>query len=329
MITIIACAVTLAPVSKAAAAKKGCGGTSILDELKDTDPDAYSAIMAEGERAKNGQARFWKISREAVPASYLFGTIHMTDDRVTKLSEGVRAAIQNSKVVTLEVADIGQSAMMAALGQSPTLMMFGDGRRLDQLLSPEAFKQVEEQLEAARLPAAFANRFKPWVVSMVLAVSNCERSRMQHGKKVLDMHIAQIASAKAIPVVGLETIEDQLKASASVPMAEQVAMLRSSLKFADRIDDMRETLLQLYLTGRLGAALPLQKHFARSGSQDVSFEGFKAKMIDGRNRRMRERLLPLLSDGGVFVAVGGLHLPGENGLVALLRNAGYEVEAVE
>jgi uncharacterized protein YbaP (TraB family) len=52
-------------------------------------------------------------------------------------------------------------------------------------------------------------------------------------------------------------------------------------------------------------------------------------MVDRRNRKMRTRALPLLSKGKIFIAVGALHLIGEDGLVALLQNAGYTLEPVE
>ena len=42
---------------------------------------------------------------------------------------------------------------------------------------------------------------------------------------------------------------------------------------------------------------------------------------------MLESLLPLLSESQVFVAVGALHLPGEHGLVSLLRKKGYQLQA--
>ena len=38
---------------------------------------------------------------------------------------------------------------------------------------------------------------------------------------------------------------------------------------------------------------------------------------------------PLLDKGGVFIAVGALHLPGDKGLVALLRDGGYTVSPIE
>jgi hypothetical protein len=48
-------------------------------------------------------------------------------------------------------------------------------------------------------------------------------------------------------------------------------------------------------------------------------------LINQRNNRMLERMLPKLKQGRVFIAVGALHLPGEHGLLNLLRGAGYAV----
>lgn len=311
-------------------AKKSCGGSSILDEIQAGDPDLFAGIIKQVQGTQNDGALLWRISRDGIPDSFLFGTLHMTDPRVTKLSKQVRAAIEDSKVVALEVADTAPAVVAAALANAPALMMFDDGRRLDHLVSPEHFSKVKELLDVARLPSGFARSFKPWVVSMVMAVSECERKRMEGGKPVLDTRIAEVAQAKGIPVVGLETVESQLEAAASVPMEEQVAMLRLSLQLADRSDDLRETILQLYLAKQLGALLPLQRILAeRHGIKDTEFAGFKSRMVDRRNRKMRTRSLPLLSKGKVFVAVGALHLIGEDGLVTLLRNAGYTLEPVE
>jgi uncharacterized protein len=53
------------------------------------------------------------------------------------------------------------------------------------------------------------------------------------------------------------------------------------------------------------------------------------EVVNKRNQLMAERALPLLADGNAFIAVGSAHLPGEQGLVELLRKAGYEVTAVD
>ncbi|MCK9912206.1 TraB/GumN family protein, partial [Microbacteriaceae bacterium K1510] len=124
-------------------------------------------------------------------------------------------------------------------------------------------------------------------------------------------------------VIGLETISAQLEALAAVPEQQQLDMLRSSLRFADRTNDMMETLVQLYLKRKISAALPFQIALAKeAGIGDEAFAGFQQKLLFERNDKMRAVAEPLLDQGGVFIAVGALHLPGDRGLVEQFRHAG-------
>jgi uncharacterized protein YbaP (TraB family) len=52
-------------------------------------------------------------------------------------------------------------------------------------------------------------------------------------------------------------------------------------------------------------------------------------MLTVRNTRMRDAAIPLMAEGGAFIAVGALHLVGREGLVALFREAGFSVYAIE
>ena len=204
--------------------------------------------------------------------------------------------------------------------------MFTDGRRLDNLLSTTEYDAVKSIIGRSGMPVDLAAVFKPWIVSMILSVSECERDKVQKGARVLDMEIAEIGKARGLEVVGLETIPAQIEALAAVPEQQQLDMLRASLKFADRTDDMMETLVQLYLNRKITAAMPFQIALAReAGVTDQAFVGFQEKLLVERNVKMLDVAAPLLDQGGVFVAVGALHLPGDKGLVALLRDGGYTV----
>lgn len=307
-----------------------CQGSDMLAETKVTNPDVYEQIMAEAAATENAGALLWKIERDGRPTSYLFGTVHLTDDRVTKLSPAVLSALKEAKAVALEVADLSENATATVIAQSAPLAMYSDGRRLDQMLSPSEYESVKNVVSRSGLPADLAALFKPWIVSMILSVSDCERTKVQAGKRVLDMKIAETGKSLGIPVVGLETIPDQLAALAAVPEKQQLDMLRVSLKFAHRTNDLMETLVRLYLDRRIAAALPLQLAMARQvGIGDGAFIGFQQKLLTERNSKMLSVAEPLLTQGGAFIAVGALHLPGKQGLVALLRQAGYAVTAVE
>jgi uncharacterized protein YbaP (TraB family) len=325
-----------AEAEKAEAAKaekapeQTCKGVDMLAETKAKDPDLYRRIMAEADATENSNAILWKIERDGRPASYLFGTVHLTDERVTKLSPAVESALDESKTVALEVSDLSDKATTSVIAKSTPLVMFTDGQRLDKLLSSTEYETVKSIITRSGMPADLAALFKPWIVTMIMSVSDCERDKVQKGARVLDMEIAEIGAKRGLKVVGLETIPEQLKALASVPQSEQLKMLRASLKFANRTDDMMETLVQLYKHRKISAAMPFQIAMAREvGIGDDAFAGFQQKLLVERNARMEKAAEPLLEEGGVFIAIGALHLPGKKGLVALLRQAGYTVTAIE
>ncbi len=307
-----------------------CRGTNMLAETQAKDPETYARIMAQAAATENSGALLWKIERGGHPTSYLFGTVHLTDERVTKLSPAVEQAIGQAKTVALEVSDVSDKATATVIAQSAPLVMFTDGRRLDGLLSGTEYDTVKKIISRSGMPSDLAALFKPWIVTMILSVSDCERASMQQGARVLDMKLAEIGKTRGMQVVGLETIPEQLQALASVPEPQQLDMLRSSLKFADRTNDLMETLVQLYLDRKISAAMPFQIALAKQvGIGDDAFAGFQEKLLTERNIKMRATAEPLLEQGGVFIAIGALHLPGKQGLVALLREAGYTVTPIE
>ncbi len=307
-----------------------CAGTNMLDELKAKVPDTYAQIRAIAAATTNAHAILWKIERDGIAPSYLLGTIHMTDPRVTAFSPRLENALDQSRTVALEVADISADATNAAILKAARLVLFTDGRSLDDLLSDEEYEKVKSTLAGAGLPGELAAMFRPWVVSMILSVSACERQKVKDGLPVLDLKIASAARQRGLKVVGLETIESQLSAMAAIPDDQQIAMLRASLKFADRANDTMETLLQLYLARDMGSAWPFHLALAsQAGIAQQSFSDFQKRIVSDRNEHMRDAALPLLQKGRALIAVGALHLVGDRGLVGLLREAGYTLTPIE
>ena len=115
-----------------------------------------------------------------------------------------------------------------------------------------------------------------------------------------------------------------------MPFDTQVANLKLTLAMSERTEDLNETLITLYREHRIGEVWPLTQ--ALSSDKALArtvIDEFQLRLIDERNIRMRDRALPLLEKGNAFIAVGALHLPGDNGLVALFREAGYTVTPIE
>ncbi len=307
-----------------------CSGRDMLQELKVNEPDVFAAIDSAAKATPNTQSLLWRIERDGLAPSWLFGTIHLSDERVTALPAKVKSALGEAKTVMLEVADLSPTATQSVMAEAADLFLFNDGRRLDTMLSKEEFETVKSTLAGAGMPGELGVMFKPWIIYMILSVSECERRKVQGGATVVDMAVAETAKKRGLPVLGLETVKEQLVSLATIPDPQQVEMLRATLKWAKRIDDLMETVLQFYIRREMGAAWPFQLALARKAGIDPEPLAVFYKAINTeRNKRMRERALPQLEKGGTFIAVGALHLGGEEGLVALFRESGYTVTPVE
>ena len=319
--------------SLAEAAPATCKGADLMAELAATNPKAHAGILAAAAKAENSSALLWKIERADAPAkppSYLFGTVHLTDARVTTLTPAVTEALGSARALALEIEDPRPEAAAASIKSELPLMLFSDGRGLDQLLSPEEFARTAKALGAQGFPEAMAAMVKPWTAALFLAVSPCEAQRGKSGLKALDVHLFERAKQRGIKIVGLETGVEQLRSISAIPEAEQIRWLKASVKLYDRSEDMMETMLRLYQARQIGGAFALSIALADMPEFDAQTNAvIERELSTRRNHRMAERTAPLLAEGGAFIAVGALHLIGREGLVELLRGRGYTVTAVE
>jgi uncharacterized protein YbaP (TraB family) len=151
---------------------------------------------------------------------------------------------------------------------------------------------------------------------------------MTAGVKFLDATLVARARAAGRPVADLEDFAGQLGAIAAIPEPTQVAMLRTSLKLEPLQSDLHETMVRLYLDGRIGTLLGLSKALLAELAPGIDFGDFWRQLLDARNAQMTAAALPMVAEGGAFIAVGAGHLVGDTGLVAGLRRAGYRVEPV-
>ena len=308
-----------------------CVGRDLMAELKAADPAAYDRIMAQGAATPNGQGRLWKLERQGEKSSYLFGTIHMTDPRATALPAAAQRAFDDSGIVVIETTDVlDQQKMMQALFKDPALTMLPDGKTLTSLLSPEDATLVDRALDARGIPPASVVRMQPWLLSAMVSEPACELARQGAGVPVLDASLAKAAKAEDKAVEGLETATEQFRALASLPLDQNLRGLVETLKLGDRVNDVAETMLGLYLQGEIGAIWPMLRTVAPEAAGDAQdYADFQRTLIDNRNAVMADRAVPILADGPAFIAVGALHLPGPDGLIEQFRQRGYIVTRID
>lgn len=315
-------------LSTAHAQEVACHGINLVEELKAENPDAYARVVAEGDKVPNGKGIFWKIEKPGLPSSYLLGTMHVSDPRVLRMPAGASEALDAVRTVVIESDEVlDDKKAMAGMLAKPELTMFTDGTSIDKLLDPDDLAVLEEGLKKRGVPLSAVSRMKPWMLMSLVSLPACEMARKGQ-TAFLDKGIAQDAAAKGKTVKGLETLAEQLSAMASIPMDVHLKSLVETIRIGAKMDDVFETMTELYLSGNIGLTVPFLKQVAPDGTDDAGYAEFEQLIVTKRNHLMAERAAPILAEGAAFIAVGALHLPGEEGLVELLRRQGFTVTAV-
>ncbi|RUW36270.1 MULTISPECIES: TraB/GumN family protein [unclassified Mesorhizobium] len=322
--------IVLLLAGRAHAEAPACGGSDLLASLAKSDPAAFKKVEAEAAAVPNGKGLLWKLEKSGEKPSYLFGTMHMTDARVTTLPAAAQKAYDGADTVIIETTEVlDKSKMMAAIAAEPGLMMFTDNTTLSSLLSPEDAAVLNKGLDARGIPPATVAKMKPWILSAMVALPACEVARQTAGAPVLDVKLATDAKANGKAVEGLETVAGQLRAMASLPLAFHMKGLVDTLRLGDKANDLNETMIVLYQRGEIGMFWPLFRTVLPEAENDqAGYAAFEQTMITSRNKVMVEHAEPILAKGNVFMAVGAMHLPGPEGLVEDFRKAGYSVTAV-
>ena len=305
-----------------------CSPTSVLYEIDSRNRAKLEKILDAASRVQNNEAVLWRIEKDGVAPSYLFGTVHVVNESLQDLSPAVRSAIDQSSVVAVESAMTRQGASYE-MSQAGPLMASYD-KELQRVLADDEIAVVEKALAEAGYPAQMALGLKAWAATMFLADSDCQRAAQTRGLKSVDTLVTDRATAKGLKIVGLESILDQYRSMAAISHAAQIAWLKASIELHHRVDDISQTISELYRFRRLDAVWPLTQEMApHAGLDDATLETLRGELVDKRNVRLLRSAQPLVEEGGVFIAVGAMHQTGANGLVELLRQQGYRVVAIE
>ncbi len=276
---------------------------------------AVAALWAAPDAAVAERGLLWRVSQQGVAPSFVFGTIHLEDPRVLRLPAIVRESVEKSDTFVPEA--VPDPAALLAVGQR---LFLEDGRTLASIAGPALFEEAAALLGQQGLPSVVAERLQPWAATLILSVP-----RAQSGM-FLDRQLYELARNGGKRIVALETLSEQIELFAGMQPSDQVALLRQAVGQFHRLPQRVEEITAAYLARDLG----LLEELARNsmGDDPRLARTIGQRIVIDRNARMVERLLPLLREGSVFVAVGALHLPGPDGMLSLLREAGYGVSVV-
>lgn len=278
-------------------------------------------ITSLAQKGKEDNTLLWKISGNGLEKpSYLFGTIHMlcADDAI--LSSKMKEIINSCDEVYFEVDMDNLFEMMGALGK---MKMKGD-TTLKDLLSEAEYKKVKKYFEekGSMLPFSMLETYKP-----ILAASTLEQGALPcDNTAIMEQVIMQEAKKTNKKISGLETMSYQAGVLDSIPYKLQAIQLLSYIDSASTGDKENKQLNELFAAYNNQDLKKLEELMVET---DPGMAEFTDILLYHRNQNWVHKLKTLLPGKFLLIAVGAGHLPGEKGLINLLRKEGYSVTPVE
>lgn len=256
---------------------------------------------------------FWQVTSPTGQVSYLFGTIHTDDNRVTDFSAPVLDALKKVDLFVMETQP----------NSNPANFMLKTGSLKDML--------TEAELDKVRALADFhvmhmeqALRMKPWLLAVVFSQAKPQTPYAQ------DNLLMRGAEDFGKPVEGLETSQEHFGVIDDFSVEDQLVMLRVALKMTEAQKEKDfERLIAVYLTEDSDALLTLDADLTGAGLPKVLWKRLRTKLLDERNALMAKRSIALAKQQSVFVAVGAAHLAGDNGLIDAFKKAGYKLSPLQ
>ncbi|MCZ6746159.1 MAG: TraB/GumN family protein [Acidobacteria bacterium] len=270
-----------------------------------------------------GEPRLFLWEIEGETTSYMFGTIHLPDERVLTLPAPVRSAFSASDAVYTEIA---MDAVTQLKFSAATLLPKGESLRA--LLGPDLARRATAYVESRERDMELFDRFTIWAFMLQLTLLDDYEKYLS--AVPMDYSLYQQAIADGKQAAGLETLEEQMSLFTDLPTPDQAELLSQTLNYLEslqgRSESPTEKIVQIYLSGDLAALS--EEIFASTDMDTEVSRRFMDSLLKQRNLRMADRMAALLQGQPgttFFFAVGAAHFIGEDRLPTLMRQRGFRV----
>ena len=258
----------------------------------------------------------WKISGNGLKKpSYLYGTVHITCDAT--LDANTLKALDETSQLYLEL-DMDDPNMQ---GQMMSTMMMKDGVKMSSLVTEDEFALIDQLFtDNLGFSAKMFDNVKPSLAQMMLMpkMLDCPMQSVEG-------ELMKITKQQNEEVYGLETVASQMAVFDAIPYKEQMAELLNTAR--DNMASDREKykrMMKIYESKDLNAI----KDFMQE-EENKMYDDHSDILLDDRNKKWIAKIEAAAKEKPTFFGVGAAHLPGENGVIKLLRKQGFKVEAVK
>lgn len=277
--------------------------------------------------AANYQPFLWKVQNQGTVV-YLAGSIHALTPDFYPLPQAYQDAFAEADRIAVELDPTTLDAQKSyQLVQSK--MWLPQGVTLKAFLSQSELETLKTFTQEAGGNFDRTLRTRPWMLVEQLTQAQLKDSEFQ-ADYGLDLHFLKQAKQKALPILELETLTQQISAIADAPFKGQLAMLKTALEQMDDKDYLR----QMTTYWQQGDADGLYHFVYQDVLKNPNLKPMMESLLDKRNLHMADVISIYLGQAPnfkqtTFVVVGALHLSGPNSIQVELERKGFRVQKVK
>ncbi len=283
----------------------------ILTTISSVSMQAQGKVVGV-QSASNNESLLWRVSANN-KSSYLYGTMHTRDRRVFRFADSVAPCLNSVPYFALEQR---LDTLMGVLIDQ--LIDTTSGLRISDVLTKAQIDSLAPSIaEQLGLPLELIPKMRTALIGMYVGTG---RPTKKDKPMFLDAYLFGVARSLQKSVVALEPLgytmrildvfgEMQLRSSFNSNSTQRLSQLLKA-----------ERMVKYYYKGQIDSLFAMT-------TVGVSAE-LNDSLLGKRNEIMARNIDSLTKLGGVFAAMGAAHLSGPRGLIALLRQRGYTVEAV-
>lgn len=280
------------------------------------------ALTSFAQEGKPMNTLLWKVSGNGLEKpSYLFGTIHMLCKDDAFLGDKLVDAIEKADKVYLE---LDMDNLFEMLGVMTKMKMRGDTTLAD-LVTRDEYRKIKDYFteKNSMLPFSVVETYKPMIASSLLMEAQFSACDEQVAMEQLIMNEAKKHGKS---VMGLETFAYQMSIFDSIPYQVQAKELLKSISSEEKDSEGDKEFREMMTAYKEQDLERLGKLVSGTDNEMMQYQDL---LLNNRNVNWVEKLKTLMPQNSLVVAVGAGHLPGEKGVISLLRKAGYKVTPVE
>ncbi|MCD4746490.1 MAG: TraB/GumN family protein [Bacteroidales bacterium] len=273
------------------------------------------AYAQESGAIKHKKSLLWKITGNGLEQpSYLFGTVHIIDSANYFLEETVKEKFNKCEKIVFEV-DMDDPQFQ----QKTIFVLMLKNDSLDNLLSKQDYEKVNEfYANKLKIPLEKVKKMKPYYLTSFVAILSLPKNI-----KSFEEEFMKTAKDQNKEILGISTVEKESEILVDrIPLNIQAQMLLDAIDDVEKYAEVTDKLKKSYLDSDIDRFYELTKDYINE--YKIVFES----MFPKRHEVWIPNMIKLMNNHSCFFAVGVGHLAGEDGLIELLKQEGYEVRPV-